>query len=720
MVEQGTTTMFVKPNVAKRPGFLHRLRKDQSGNTMALMAAGLIPLTAMIGSGVDISRTYLAKTRLQQACDAGALAGRKRMGVNSWSSSSFAARTAANNMFDANFAEGTSGSVDLLRTYTESGGTVTGTASVTIPMAVMKFFGTEETSIDVTCEAQLAIPNTDVMFVLDTTGSMNQAEDGSNNQTSVELSNSKIVGLRQAVRCFYEALSKQNSVADCGSTPSGVAQTAQIRFGFVPYAVNVNVGRLLPSQYFADNWTYQSRVPEITSVWAYTLGSESPPTFGSYSDPATPTSPSSWTTYTTNNTSQTININGTNYQSVLSESSCPRTGPPAYTQTGTSYDTLISTSSAAPVHPAGSIVFGNYTRTLPQTRNLFRYTVSNRRCRLQRGTAAFDRVANGTSNRPVSWTNYPDIVSNWQYRAVNHNIASLKNGSGWNNSVDLPVGYTTANLLVSGSTTLTTYKRAANDTAIWDGCVEERQTVRTTNFNPLPSGANDLNVDLIPTGDTATRWAPILPDAVWGRYTGTSTETTSTVTTWNELNRNYTYSCPQPASMLTSYPTATAFDTYVGDLTAEGNTYHDIGLIWGARLISRTGLFAAANDNRANIQRHVVFMTDGDTVTNTQGYGAYGIEWWDRRRTSASTAPTTTELNAQVNARFRAMCNYMKNDMGITLWVVAFGAGVSGTAQTNLQACASTGKYYPASNSAALITVFQGIAAEISDLRLTS
>ena len=712
--------MSVKTNAGKRAGILARLRHDQSGNTIAMMAAGLIPLTAMIGSGVDVSRIYLAKTRLQQACDAGALAGRKRMGVNTWAANNNAARTAANDMFDANFAVGQSGSTGLTKNFTETGGRVSGTASVEMPMAVMKIFGVEERDISVTCQAELAIPNTDVMFVLDTTGSMNQAEDGSNNQTSNELTNSKIVGLRQAVRCFYEALSKQNSVADCGTVPSGAAQTAQIRFGFVPYAVNVNVGRLLPTEYFADNWTYQSRVPVLAPVWAYTLGSENPPTFGSYNNPSTPSSPSSWSTYTTNNTSQTVTINGTNYSTVLSEASCPRTAPAAYTVIGSSYDTLVSTSSTAPVHPAASVVFGNYTRTLPQTRYMFQYVVSNKRCRLQNGTAAFNKTASGTSDRPVSWTYYPDTISGWQYQAVSHNIAALKNGAAWNNSLTMPVGFNTQNLLVSGSTTLTTYKRAANATVVWDGCVEERQTVQTTNFNPIPTGAKDLDINLIPTTDTTTRWKPILPDAVWGRYTGTSTETTSTVTTSSELNRNFNYYCPQPASRLTSYPTSGALDTYVGNLTAEGNTYHDIGLIWGARLISPTGLFAAQNNNRTNIQRHVVFMTDGDTVTNAQGYSAYGVEWWDRRRTPTATTPTSTLLDAQVNARFRAVCDRMKNDMGVTLWVIAFGAGVSGTAKTNLEACASSGKYYSASNSATLISTFQGIASEIADLRLTS
>ena len=604
--------MSVKTDAVKRPGFLSRLRSDQSGNTVAMMAAGLIPLTAMIGSGVDISRVYLVKTRLQQACDAGALAGRKQMGSNAWTTSSFAARTSANNMFDANFSVGTSGSETLTRSYSETGGIVTGTASTIVPMVIMKIFGREQTVVSVQCDSQLAVPNTDVMFVLDTTGSMNQADDGTNNQTAVELTNSKIVGLRRAVRCFYEALSKQNTVADCGSTPSGVVQTAQTRFGFVPYAVNVNVGRLLPNQYLRDSFAYQSRVPVLTPVWVYALGNETTPAYGSLSNPATPSAPSSYTSYVpTSNASTNVTINGVSTPTVLSQASCPRTAPAANTLVGAQVDTLNSTNTAGPVHPATTNPFGSYTRTIPQTRTFYRYIVSNNRCRLQFGTAAFDRTASGSSNRPVTWTQFTDTFTNWNYMPVTHTVSGLKNGGGWNNSVALPVGFTTQTLLVSGTSGVS-YKRVANATATWDGCIEERETVRTTTFDPLPSNANDLNVDLIPTGDVATQWAPLLPGAVWGRYTGSSTETLATVTTSTDLSRNYSYSCPAPARGITQWASSNAFDTYVGGLTAGGNTYHDIGLLWGARLISPTGMFAANNTNRQNIQRHMVL--NGGTV----------------------------------------------------------------------------------------------------------
>ena len=64
---------------ARRKGFLTRLARDVRGNTLAIVGAALVPLAGMIGSGVDMSRAYMAKTRLQSACDAAALAGRRVM-----------------------------------------------------------------------------------------------------------------------------------------------------------------------------------------------------------------------------------------------------------------------------------------------------------------------------------------------------------------------------------------------------------------------------------------------------------------------------------------------------------------------------------------------------------------------------------------------------------------------------------------------------------------
>ena len=253
-------------------GFLARLLQSQAGNTLSLIAAGLIPLLGLVGGGIDMSRIYLTKARLQQACDAGALTGRKTMGTGAWSYNSYAARSAAETMFAANFLSGAYGSSGLSRTYTESNGKVNGTASVVLPMSIMKIFGQSNKTITVTCDAEMRIPNTDVMFVLDTTGSMGDTNTGD--------TDTKINGLKAAVKCFYEALMKVDTTANCGSTPTGSnAPGVQIRFGFVPYTTDVNVGKLLNNDWIANNWSYQSR----KGVY-YT---PNPPTSSSHNETAT-------------------------------------------------------------------------------------------------------------------------------------------------------------------------------------------------------------------------------------------------------------------------------------------------------------------------------------------------------------------------------------------------------------------------------------------------
>ncbi|HCH95615.1 MAG TPA: hypothetical protein DFK13_12370, partial [Erythrobacter sp.] len=64
-------------------GFVNRmlqnLRTDTKGNALAIFAAALVPLVLVVGSGLDLSFAYMAKAKLQNACDAAALAGRQSM-----------------------------------------------------------------------------------------------------------------------------------------------------------------------------------------------------------------------------------------------------------------------------------------------------------------------------------------------------------------------------------------------------------------------------------------------------------------------------------------------------------------------------------------------------------------------------------------------------------------------------------------------------------------
>ena len=97
-------TKKINPNAV--PGVMSRLIGSEEGNIIALFAASIIPVIGLVGGGVDMSRIYLTHTRLQGACDAGALIGRKMMGVGTWDANDGAAGDKALAMFDSNFVSG--------------------------------------------------------------------------------------------------------------------------------------------------------------------------------------------------------------------------------------------------------------------------------------------------------------------------------------------------------------------------------------------------------------------------------------------------------------------------------------------------------------------------------------------------------------------------------------------------------------------------------------
>jgi Flp pilus assembly protein TadG len=672
-----------KPKMLGLPlGFLSRLARDVRGNTLALMAIALVPLAGLMGGGIDISRMYITKTRLQHACDAGALAGRKAMGGGTWAQSNGTPNATAVQFFNANFPATAYGARNLTKSFAENAGKVTGTASVELQMTLVKVVTKDwaYATLSVTCDAEMRLPNTDVMFVLDNTGSMGDTPSGD--------TATKLESLKTSVKCFYEIVARLDTDATCATgTPSGGTGTqVQIRFGFVPYSTNVNVGKLLPSGWFADSWAYQSR--EQSSLYG---------TWNSWADsgsgnPSTQNA-GSWSSWSDTTSSISVNNSG----------QCNSTNLPTPADTYTIVGTTASTGSNE-----SATQFRAYAGTTQTNYQRVYNSGPPKTCTIQVRTRSVERRA--WYNRATATTAGAVAVPAWLYKPVTISLTPLKNGTGWNSSMTLPIG-----------------DNFTPRTFSWDGCIEERATVRQSSYDPIPSGAVDLDIDRVPSSsDATTLWAPALPDVIYPRrstYDNGSSYSMDPITTFT----NYTgdsYSCSAEARKLQSWD-ASSFDTYVDQMVASGNTYHDIGLIWGARLMSPTGLFASANaltPSGGEIQRHMIFMTDGDPCTSVSNYQAYGLAWFDRRETDASTAPTdgcttTGTLTEQVNARTVALCSAIKNK-NITLWVVTFGY-VDPNTVTRLTNCASSGKYFSANNAAALQTTFASIANQISQLRLT-
>jgi Flp pilus assembly protein TadG len=136
-----------------RGSFLTRLARDRAGNTLAIVGAALIPLTAMIGSGVDMSRAYMAKSRLQNACDAAALAGRRVMTNDTVNQTVI---DEARRFFNFNFQQGLYQTSAFTPAVTRSGvGTVRVAATTNIPTSIMGIFGISGIPLSVECDASL-------------------------------------------------------------------------------------------------------------------------------------------------------------------------------------------------------------------------------------------------------------------------------------------------------------------------------------------------------------------------------------------------------------------------------------------------------------------------------------------------------------------------------------------------------------------------------------
>ena len=239
---------------------IFRLARDNRGNTMAIVAGAIIPLTAVIGGGLDVARANLAQSRLSQACDAAALAGRRAMSNEDIET----AKPEATKFFNFNFPQKYMGTAAFTPVITKPDtGTVKVAAATTVPTTIMKIFGHASIPIKVDCDATQNFDNLDIVLVLDVTGSM------ANNLSGEQ----KIVSLRKAVMALYDELASAQTQLS--------AQGLRLRYAIVPYSMTVNVGKLVravDSNYIANSWTYQTRYGET----AYSCGKNGKSTCYSY------------------------------------------------------------------------------------------------------------------------------------------------------------------------------------------------------------------------------------------------------------------------------------------------------------------------------------------------------------------------------------------------------------------------------------------------------
>jgi Flp pilus assembly protein TadG len=623
------------PPCPARTGLLARLLRDRAGNTLAMAAAALFPLLGLIGGGVDIARGYLSQSRLQQACDSGVLAARKRLGTEVAVTGEIPdiAADSGQRFFNLNFHNGAYGTENRNFEMTlEDDFSITGRATVDVPTTLMAIFGFSEMPVNVECQAQLNMANMDVMMVLDTTGSMAWTNTGD--------SQPKIAVLRDVVESFHAQLEANK------------APGARTRYGFVPYSSNVNVGNLLKSDWMADEITLPARVAVGT---------------GASQARVTP-------------------VSGT---------------------------AIALPATTAATCPPSTVTWIDSTITATSTGRAGRSTVNgiDYQCVANSATGLFSITGTVYTNYVIDWFLPNSSAPGWRYELLTMDVSALNGASG-------------DALILDGNTSLPASMLAEEDPlgllSQFQGCIMERQTYEIADYDSVDlDRALDLDIDRIPdAADPTTQWRPLLSE-----ISLTKTQAARQITDLDTMLDNVTAylqssqllarpSCPTRAQKLAEM-SAGQVSAYVNSLQPVGNTYHDIGMIWGGRLLSPTGLFAAENVDLPNrpTSRHLVFLTDGETATASSNYATYGLESVEQRRWQTRSPMT---LNRTVEERFAYACEQVKNK-NVTVWVISFGTA----ANPVMEACSGADRYFVADDAEQLEETFATIAKRMGELRVT-
>jgi Flp pilus assembly protein TadG len=760
-----------------------RLVRDTEGATLAIAAAAIVALLAMVGGAVDIGRSYMSQSRLQQACDAGALAARKAMAGETLTE---ADKAVGYRFFDFNFPAGTFGVNLISRVYvqpTNTAGTpqavVSGIVIAEVPTTLMRIFGNDKVDLQINCSSKMDIANADVAMVLDVTGSMDTHMRMSSTSTATE---SRLSALRKSVKAFYDALGAGRAGGDLSK--------GRIRYGFVPYGTVVNAGYLLSHDQMVDSHNYQSRETAPVYGWEFKADTDEGP-LPAWSEPASNdaaelaninnfnsfgtqtvgkgTGTYSFTPYdrdTTASLNQTYTIAG----KAATEVECAKVntiagGNLAALGRDSSYATNPKTSfvDQAPVYIDSNTYDKVRARNWTGTRAIkvigFRYAWLDSACRLTsasgKSVTQFSQKLSGVSTRPIDWTYYG---LGFDYVQRNIDVSGLKGSSGsWNNTITVPsLGLsdpisTYEKVKRSGRLTAATVHVGSSSKSMlvtWRGCIEERQMdpsiIATTPITAIPEDAYDLNTNLLAdSDDDATRWRPWIHSLVYqpdswspkaaeddcpspalklqeiGSYNDTIIESTYPNLFDDASGGASSFYYPYASGTSNKWKNQQTIRNYIDRVKTTDGTLHDAGFIWGLHLVSGEGMFAGENPDRFNGQ-----LVSRNIVFMTDGEMNPGEERYvfsGYNQYDGRLAPkTTSDANMKkVHNRRLRILCEAAKRQGITVWIVVI---TDNTTQdySDLRACASsTGNYKSAATSQELIASFTTIAQSIGGLRIS-
>jgi Flp pilus assembly protein TadG len=270
----------------------------------------------------------------------------------------------------------------------------------------------------------------------------------------------------------------------------------------------------------------------------------------------------------------------------------------------------------------------------------------------------------------------------------------------------------------------------------WGGCVTE-----ATSSDENSSGTGVLNASVSdpdytePSGGWPSwypYWWPNDSTNSWGSNSvqaqDTATETQGDVVSdWLQLY-GPNQGCPAPMLALTDGTTSAGQTQILNTISSmwprdAGGTQVHIGMIWGWRVLSPNGPFAANNGHPLSYstasstswKKVVVLMTDGTeewpSTDNMTGLGQIADGKID---TTSSTSTAETNLGT----RLANVCSNMAASGNFVIYTI--GLGSDGASNTDLQNCpGNTGGFFEAATTSNLQTVFNDIAQSLIALRLS-
>ncbi|MEM6682129.1 MAG: VWA domain-containing protein [Pseudomonadota bacterium] len=200
---------------SKALSYAAALRHDQRGMSLALFAAAVVPTFSAIGTGVDVTRMMMLRSKLTAAVDAAALAGGRVYFSED-------RQDDIESYFKANLPEGFF-DADIDGPYSaedNTKGTLRVWASASMPTGFMRLFGVDDLSVSTESVITRQTAMLDVVLAIDLSGSMLSSVPGE--------AKSRIVAAKEASEQLIDII--------YGDPPSSL-----VRVGVVPWAGKVNV-----------------------------------------------------------------------------------------------------------------------------------------------------------------------------------------------------------------------------------------------------------------------------------------------------------------------------------------------------------------------------------------------------------------------------------------------------------------------------------------------